>query len=138
MLKWIQSLFSAKPLPVFHHGELGVLTLDSGLWSGTVRRAGREIAVHIAGTEMAPDNGLLVHASNVLARFTQVESEAVAFIRDQEAGLSPTDLTIYSLDFLWEAKPDDFVLEFTLQGDLDGVWRVEFEAGCPKSLGRDD
>jgi len=46
--------------------------------------------------------------------------------------------TFCALDLLWEDQPDDFAMEFELAGDTDGVWRVEFQNGQPKFVGRDD
>ena len=87
---------------------------------------------------MAPDLGLINRARSVMSKFAELERHALEFICSEEAGTKPDDFTIYSLDWLWEDKPDDFVFEFEMKGDIDGIWRVEFEKGLPTSLGRDD
>lgn len=81
---------------------------------------------------------MLNRLHDALDRFSEFERTALEFICAQEPAAKPGEFTFYSLDFLWETKPDDFVFEFTLEGDVDGIWRVEFESGRPKSLGRDD
>src|SRR5262245_59209246 len=84
MFQRLKSLFAAKPPVRFQHPEFGVLTLDSGLWSGQVQRDGRTIRFCVAGTETAPDEGLLRCARELVARFTDLERCALDFLRSQE------------------------------------------------------
>lgn len=137
MIKWLKTWFVSKPPMEFHHPEFGVLTFDAGLWSGVVRRDGRDVPFHTGGSESAPDAGLLRRVRDVLDRFPDVEREALDFLRSQSPGVSGA-FTLYALDFLWEDKPHLFALEFSLAGDDDGIWRVEFDNGVPKHVGRDD
>ena len=138
MFQRLKSLFVAKPPLEFRHPEFGVLTLDSGLWSGEAQRGGRRIRFCIAGTDTAPDAGLLDRVCEFLGGLAEVERTALDFLRAPEASLRQREFEFYSLDFLWEDKPHLYALEFMLAGDDDGVWRVEFESGQPKFVGRDD
>ena len=138
MFEYIKSLFAKKPPVEFRHPEFGVLTHDSGVWSGKTQRDGRAIRFCVGGTDTAPNAGLLARMSAVIGGFAELERTALEFICSQEPTAKASAFTFYSLDFLWEDKRDDFVFEFTLDGDIDGIWRVEFENGQPKSLGRDD
>ena len=127
-----------QPSHRIQHPEFGTLTLDSELWSGRVRQNGREFGFVVAGTESAPDEVLLGEVRVALDRLTELERLAVEYIYSQELKIRREDLTLESLAYLWEDKPDQFAMEFALAGDDDGVWRVEFEAGQPKYFGRDD
>jgi hypothetical protein len=138
MFRRLKSLFAAKPLVEFRHPEFGVLTLDSGLWSGEAQRNGRSIRFCIGGTDTAPDAGLLDRVRELVGRFPEVERSALDFLRDQEESVRQGAFEFYSLDFLWEDKPHLYTLEFTLAGDDDGIWRVEHESGHPRFVGRDD
>lgn len=153
MFEFIKSLFVAKPRITLTHQRFGLLTYDSGLWSGGARSRDRTIHFVVGGTQAEPDARLLDSLNEVMKRFDDVEREALEFIlasvngaeretleffRNEASGVGPNDFSFYSLDFLWEAQPHDFVVEFILEGDVDGIWRVEFENGRPKSLGRDD
>ena len=130
---------TAKPLRAeFCDSELGVLTLDCGVWGGTVQRDGKEIRFHIAGTASAPDAGLVGRVGVLLVGFADVERRAMEFLRSREAALSHAQLSFYSFDFLWEGKPDDFAFEFLAGEDESRVWRVEFVAGQPSGTGFDD
>src|ERR1043166_4249526 len=119
MFQRIKSLFAVKPPTEYHHRELGVLTLDSGVWSGIARRDGREMRFYVGGTESAPDAGLLDRVVELLERFSQVEKAGLEFVRSQSPEVIG-EFTFYSLDFLWEDKPHIFAIEFTLAGDEDG------------------
>ena len=138
MFERIKSLFAAKPPVEFRHPEFGVLTLDSGLWSGEAQRGGRSVRFCVGGTDTGPDAGLLDRLRDVLGRFGELERTALEFICAQVPTAELAQFTFDSLDFLWEDKPDDFVYAFTLDSDVDGIWRVVFEGGRPKSLGRED
>jgi hypothetical protein len=138
MFQRLKLLFAAKPAVEFRHPEFGVLTLDSGLWSGEAQRDSRSIRFCIGGTDTAPDTGLLDRVRELVGRFPEVERTALDFLRAQDARVREGEFEFYSLDFLLEDKPHLYTLEFTLAGDDDGIWRVEFESGQPKYVGRDD
>ncbi|HSY17339.1 MAG TPA: hypothetical protein VK815_03355 [Candidatus Acidoferrales bacterium] len=138
MFERFKSLFAAKPPVEYVHPEFGVLVLDSELWSGKVHRDGRDIRFYVGGTATTPDDELLDRFRDLLGRFAEVERKALDFIRTKEPTVRLGDFTFYSLDFLWEDKPDIFAMEFERAGDDDGIWRVEFERGEPKFVGRDD
>jgi hypothetical protein len=61
MFNRIKSIFTNQkgPPPEFHDAELGLLTAESDLWSGTVTRDGFTIPFTVAGTQGAPSSGLL-------------------------------------------------------------------------------
>jgi len=137
MFQRLKSLFAAKPPVQYQHPAFGVLTLDSGVWGGSTQHGGREIRFYVGGTETAPDAGLLQRVRDLVARLPEAERAALDFIRSQSPAVTG-EFTFYSLDFLWEDKPHIFAMEFTLAGDDDGIWRVEFEHEQPKFVGRDD
>jgi hypothetical protein len=137
MFQRLKSLFGTKPTAEYHDAAFGVLTLDAGLWSGIAQRDGREVHFYVGGTESAPDSALLQRVRELLEHFPHHERAALDFVRSQSPAITG-ELMFYSLDFLWEDKPHVFAIEFTLAGDGDGIWRVEFEHGKPKFVGRDD
>lgn len=129
----------AKQNPPLHmqHPELGTLTFESDLWSGQMERDGKPIHFYIAGTESQPDGKLVDQLRAAISKLPELERAALEFIHAKEPD-ALGDFTFESLDFLWEQKPENFAMEFALAGDDDGIWRVEFESGHPKSVGRDD
>ncbi len=155
MLEFFKSLFAAKPPVTLLDPRLGLLTCERGseIWSGEARSAGRLIRFFVAGDDSGPDARLLGSLNDTLGRFVDVERDALDFLvasadaseqassrlfGDERPSIGRHEFAFYAVDFLWEHKPLDFVMEFTLEGDVDGIWRVEFENGSPKSLGRDD
>ena len=138
MFQRLKSIFAPKAPVDFRHPKFGILTLDSGLWTGEALHEGRKIHFCIGGTETEPDAGLLNRVSELVGTFPEVERRALDFLRAQESSAAQGAFEFYSLDFLWENKPHLYVLEFTLAGDDDGIWRVEFENDQPTVVGRDD
>jgi hypothetical protein len=132
MFHRLKSLFAAKPPVEFRHSEFGVLTFESGLWSGETQRDGRNIRFCIGGTDIAPNAGLLDRVRELVGRFPGIERTALDFLCAQDKGVRRGDFDFYSLDLLWENKPQLYTLEFSLAGDDDGIWRVEFENEQPK------
>jgi len=138
MFSSLKNLFTKSPPPEFRDSELGVLTLECGVWGGTVQHDGRELRFSVGGTETAPDAALLGSVRSLLARFSDTERSAIEFLRSRETDLRQARLDFYSFDFIWEAKPDNFALEFLANGDDSRVWRVEFVDGQPSEIGYDD
>ncbi|MFN0055163.1 MAG: hypothetical protein ACKV0T_23565 [Planctomycetales bacterium] len=138
MFQRLRSLFAAKPPVEFRHPEFGLLKHDSGLWNGEAQRDGRSIGFCIAGTDTAPDSELLDQVRDVIECFPEVERAALEFLRALDPSVRPGAFKFYLLSFLWEDKPHLYTLEFSLAGDDHGIWRVEFESGEPKYVGRDD
>jgi hypothetical protein len=137
MFQRLKRLFAPKPPPEFRHPEFGVMRFDCDLWSGEAQREGRSIPFVIAGTRTEPDSGLLERVRELVERFPEVERGALEFLRAQDESVAEGEFEFFALDLLWEDKPQDYTLEFTLAGDTDGIW-VEYENGVPKSIGRDD
>ena len=137
MFRAVKALFLKKPAPELRHPELGVLIFDSDLWSGKVQHDGRDIPFVVGGTALGPNPILLDRLRNLLAGFRDVEVKAVHFLCPQEAPVSPSEFRFHSVDFLWPDRPDCFVMEFTFEGDVWAIWRVEFNEGEPKYTGRD-
>ena len=133
----ISQVRKRKPTRTLQHPELGRLMLEGDLWTGQAQGNGQTIQFVIAGTESGPDSALVERLRGALARLSELERLAVARIRN-ECPAVKGEFTPDSLDFLWEQRPDFFVIEFTLKGDADGIWRVEFEKGRPFSVGWDD
>ena len=141
MFQRLKALFEKRPLPEppeFRHPDLGLLTFDSGLWSGKVHWDGRDISFVISGTESSPDSILTNALLSLLNRFPQTESSALQFLCSPDVPVTINEFTFQSVNFLWPDTPDNFTLEFTLEGDPYAIWRVEFESGQPKYSGRDD
>jgi hypothetical protein len=139
MFSSLKNLFTKSPPPEFRDSELGVLKLDSGtVWGSTVQHDGRELRFWVGGTESAPDAALLASARRLLARFSEAERSAVEFLRSRETEVRQARLDFYAVEFIWEARPDDFAFEFLADGDDSRVWRVEFVAGQPSQTGYDD
>ena len=139
MFSSLKNLFTKSTPPEFHDSELGVLKLDCGtVWGGTVQQDGRELRFWIGGTGTAPDAALLASARRLLARFPDTERSAVEFLRSRETELRQARLDFSSFQFIWEARPDDFALEFLANQDDSGVWRVEFVDGQPSQTGYED
>ncbi len=148
MLGWIKSWFTKRLPVVYHDAELGELVTDSSLWNGKTVKDGTEICFYLAGTELAPNSELLRELKSLLRDFSDIECTAKKFILAQpsandgvpgiEARIGPSDFSFYALDFLWPDAPRSFALEFLIDGDIDGIWRVEFEDGQPRHLCRDD
>lgn len=121
-----------------YHPRLGRLVGQRGIWGGTVERAGLEIDFYLAGTDDAPDAGLMDSLESLLNQFEIRQDQALGFLRMQEASLAHEELTFYALDFIWPDKPRDFALEFCQGNAMFGVWRVEFVDARPERVGFDD
>ena len=119
------------------HAELGRLVFEGRLWEGALQRDGRTIRFYIAGTKSGPDAVLVERLRSVVVNFPEIERAALERLRSQTPVVGERVFTFEALDILWEKSPDAFAMEFSLTDD-DGIWRVEFEAGRPKSVGRDD
>jgi hypothetical protein len=131
--KW----FGPKPDPIFEHPTLGSFHLEDGIW--TSRLAGAmNVELSLAGSDSAPNEGLLAAASALLERFPEVRDTALAFLVSQEEAPAREDFSCYDIEWLREDAPDHFALRFLLLGDLGGIWRVEFEEGAPLFLTRDE
>jgi hypothetical protein len=126
-----------RTLHQFRHPDFGTLTFEQGLWHGQIQRDARAINFKVAGIKSSPDATLIERLHAAILNLPELERRALEFTRSQEPEVRPGEFTFKSLDFLWGDKPDVFALEFSLTDD-DGIWRVEFEAGRPKSVGRDD
>lgn len=130
--------FAPKPHPVFEHPTLGTFRAEAGVWTASIPQGKADIALTLAGNESAPDERLINAASALLARFAEVEEQALFVLTSQPEAPSREDFTCYGLEFLREEFPNHFSLSFILFGDLGGLWRVEFEDGEPLFLARDD
>jgi hypothetical protein len=130
--------FSPKPHPVFEHPALGSFRFEDGVWISNIPQGANTLALSIAGSDTAPDDGLVAAASALLARFSEVKEEALAFLTSQEEAPGREDFICNGMELLREDCPSHFSLSFILFGDLGGIWRVEFEDGAPEFLARDD
>jgi len=133
-----ESFGKKTPRREFRHPALGTIVHEDGLWNGSAHRSGRDIPFLVAGGDAQPDARLLDRLQTILSRFSEVEQQALAFLRDQEPEARNMPLDFYMLDVADERSPDDFTLEFVNDADGDRVWRVEFQAGQPKNAGFDD
>jgi hypothetical protein len=140
MLKRFKSFFAPKPPVTVQDPEFGILTNEPGssLWGGKFCHSGATIRFCVGGTKTVPDDELLRRVQNLIARLPEIERIALDFIRSQEPDARNGDFALYSINFLWETRPNFYALEFVLAGNVDGVWRVEFDGDVPTHFGRDD
>jgi|GEM_PF-4476670 len=138
MFARLKQMFALKTPVQFEHTAFGCFEGSDGVWTASISHGSDSFQLSLGGSDSAPDDRLLAAAARLLPRFDELRNIALRFITSQESSARPEHFTIYGFDFLWEDRPDDFVLEFTMVGDIVGIWRVEFESGAPKFLGRDD
>jgi hypothetical protein len=136
MFKRLKALLTRRPRPQIQHPEFGLMTFYLGGWSGQMRCAGREIRCVVAGSEAGPEAGLLQELRARLNQFSQLERNALDFICAQKPLFNPRDFAFKSVTFLRPGKPEIFAMEFSMEGDADGIWRVHFERGQPKNVER--
>jgi hypothetical protein len=120
------------------HPDFGQLRWENDIWSGQIRYGEREIDFYIAGPESGPDSELEIRLRQIVQRLPELERSALAYIGTQEPSLPRDMLRFGSLDLLFERRPEQFGMGFTLPDDPDGCWRVEFKDGVPFCVGRDD
>lgn len=137
MFKRLKALLTRSPRAQVQHPEFGLMTFYSGLWSGQIQHQGKEIFFTMAGSEVAPSPALLQQLRSFLNRSNQLEASALDFLCAQKRLFNPRDFTFERVKFLWLDKPDVFAMEFFMEGDLDGIWRVEFEQGQPKKTAKE-
>lgn len=123
------------------HAELGELEWDAdGWWQGAVTIDGEDLAFAIGGDAKAPDPALVKALVATLKQGEDVIAAAKDFVvaaaKKNRTRVDPDELEAMSIAYLWSAK--SFVIELELAGDEDAIWRVEFEDGVPKQIGRDD
>jgi hypothetical protein len=138
MFSRLKQLFTPQPPREYLHPTFGRFEACDDVWTATIQHGTTSFQLSLGGSDSAPDDRLLSAASRLLPRFDELRDSALAFITAQEQSARREHFTIYGLDLLFEDRPDDFTLEFEMAGDIDGIWRVEFESGAPKFLGRDD
>ena len=112
------------------------MTFYSRLWRGQLQHDGKEIRFAVAGSEAAPPALLLDHLRALLNRFPYVTQSALDFLCAEKRLFNPRDFTVRSVNLLSPDRPDIFEMEFSVQGDENGLWRVEFEQDRPKHLAR--
>lgn len=120
------------------HPQYGLLNGELGMWSGSTTENGSPTRFTVGGTYEAPDEGLLGEVSQVSAQLARLKPEAIARLSTDHSEISPAKLRFESIDMLYPERPDHFTLNFHMDGDPDGVWRVEFEQGAAVFSGRDD
>jgi len=131
---------------IFHHPRLGELRWqDEGWWEGVWIVAMRshsislEFAVH--GDREGPAGPLVSALERTLGNWPDVDQQLRRFLASKvppETASVADSLEPISVSYLWPARPECFAVELTLEGDEGAIWRVEFERGEPKHLGRDD
>ena len=134
IFKRLKGLLTRTPRPEIRHPEFGLMTFYSGLWRGQLPHQGNEIRFTLAGSESGPQAALLDHLRALLNRFPHVRQSALDFLCAEKRLFNPRDFTVRSVSFLSPNKPDAFGMEFSMAGDENGLWRVEFEQDQPKHL----
>lgn len=127
-----------EPRPTFEHTALGSFVTEGDLWIATIPQGKSSLELSLAGNDSAPSEPLALAASALLARFSEVKEQALAFLTSQEEAPDREDFICQGLELLLEDYPNHFSLSFVLFGDDGGIWRVEFEDGEPLFLTRDD
>lgn len=130
------------------HPRLGSMTGRGDLWETASTDPQGPLHCFLAGSQAGPDPGLAAGLESVLGRLDELRRLAIDRLMqdDLDAPSLPTEgppmhpgaFHLQAIDFLWENMPDKFALEFALQGDPDGVWRVEFDGDRPVATGCDD
>ena len=118
--------------------RFGTLTGELDVWSGAISEGGKEIQFYIGGSEEAPDERLLDALSHVLEQLGIFQEKALQFLLKENPSSTPLHFEFASVDLLYPDDPDQFSLNYELEGDEEGIWRVEFEKGEPVFSGRDD
>jgi len=136
MFERLKALLTRRPRPQVQHPEFGLMTFYSGLWRGQLQHDGKEIRFAVAGSEAAPHAVLLDHLRALLNRFPYVTQSALDFLCAEKRLFNPRDFTVRSVNLLSPDRPDIFEMEFSVQGDENGLWRVKFEQDRPKHLAR--
>jgi hypothetical protein len=127
------------PKPEFNHPILGKMTFEEGIWTSHITHQGRPLTCTVSGDANRPSPDLLAAIAKVLADLDAHAQAAVEFLLPTStAVVSRTQFTLEAIDCLWENRPTDFTLEFALDSDPDGIWRVEFQDGRPLTSNRDD
>lgn len=127
------------PRTQFTHPTLGPMTGHQGVWSGTATTDGGPIGFFVSGDDRRPDQEELATVERVLESLDthrRVALECLA--QSEDARELATHSRTFKLEAIQSLSGSDFCLEFQLDGDLDGVWRVEFKDGRPVFTGRDD
>jgi len=125
----------------FRHPVYGLLIGDQGCWSGSARIGNRVVPFVLEDDAAAPNSGLIERLDSIICRMSELEGQGGDFLRSKEADLAKVKLELYQIEISNGTPPDEFVLEFVVAGDDSRewqVWRVEFEAGQPRSFGFDD
>ena len=120
------------------HPRLGELEWETdGWWQGQLSVGGDELAFAVLGDKRGPVGALVDALVATLEHWRETLAKARAYVAKAGKGkVDPEDLIPLSIVFLW--SPTTFALELELEGDEEAIWRVEFENGEPKQLGRDD
>jgi hypothetical protein len=130
----LKGLLTRSPRPHVHHPELGLMTFYSGLWRGQLPHNGDELAFALAGSDAAPHAALVNHLRALLNRFPEAKQSALDFLCAEKRLFNPKDFTVRSVSFFSPDQPDVFGMEFSMEGDEKGLWRVDFEQNQPKHL----
>ncbi len=130
------------PLPM-HDDVLGELVYGDDAWNATAHLGEQELQLSIAGDPSGPDplgRELLIDA---LSRYDALVAAATAFLLQD---VSPADLAQRPHRYRptgiwsgadWQLRQRSITLTLELDGDPDGLWRVEIGPDGPLDSGRD-
>jgi hypothetical protein len=125
----------------FQHPVYGLLIGEEGIWSGSARIGNQVVPFALDGDAAVPKPSLIAQLDSIISRLSELEGQAVDFLRSKVADLAKVELELYQIVVSQGTRQNNFVLEFVVAGDDSRgwqVWRVEFEAGKPTSFGFDD
>jgi len=137
MFKRLKALLTRAPRLQVQHPDLGMLTLHEGYWRGEWQHEDRPIGLVLAGTEAGPAPALIERLRALLNKSSPVRQSAVEFICAQKRLFNASDFALRSVRFPDANRPEIFVMEFSVKGDEEGLWRVEFERNQATRLARD-
>ena len=143
VFSWLFRAPEPPPTPI-DHPVLGRIECrpEEGWWEGT--RSVRDhliLRFSVSGTRRGPDDALVGPLEQTLQDWATIELKIHAFLEPRLVGFPQAkvqDFTPTDVVYLWPGKPDHFWVDLSMAGDEYAIWRIEFEQGEPKYLGRDD
>lgn len=132
--------------PQMDHSALGRMTLHKPIWSGEYERGDRKLAFYVPGSLEGPSPNLLPAILRILEDSDDTTRSAIEYLIATQSKdpllskrkLDPDMFKLESMGCIDENSPEEFALEFELDGEPNGVWRVEFKNGTPVFSGYED
>jgi hypothetical protein len=132
------------PKPTYADAQFGAMPFDAdvGRWYVDLPNGDSPpVRITIAGDE-APAPALLAHARDFAADLPGMLARIAAFLETESRANDPglaqeiRALEVDSVELMWAGRPDDGMIYFR-GGDDDRLWRCDYVARRPRSLGFD-